>query len=122
MGENKRKHLEFIQNIIERMSRNSFFLKSLSITLAIGIFTLTERSSELATLPAILFWFLDGYFLYQERLFRNLYKEVSQKKEEQINYSMDITPFKKKIKWIKAIFSLTLIIFYTSIIITALSF
>lgn len=133
MDENKRKHLEFIQAIIERMARNSFFLKGWSLTLVTGIFAFIykEESESLffliAIFPIVIFWILDGYFLSQERLFRALYGKVSKAKEEDIDYSMNIMPFtkgdikkNKKTGWIKSMFSVTLNLFYIPMILTSL--
>ncbi len=74
----KLKHLELIQAIINRLAQNSFFLKGWSVTLVAALFVLATTDSHhtfiwLAVFPAIMFWLLDGYFLWQERLFRCLY-------------------------------------------------
>ena len=85
MPENKLKHLEFIQDAIARMANHSFYLKGWTVTLVVAILALTKNSIHcspifLVTLiPIIAFWILDGYFLYQEKLFRELYKDVAKK-------------------------------------------
>lgn len=78
---NKRTHLEFIQRVIERMVRNSFMTKGWTVILVSALFALASGNSRvefalLAFLPAIMFWFLDGFFLQQEWLFRALYDDV----------------------------------------------
>lgn len=78
--ENKLKHLEMIQGIINRMASNSFALKGWSVTLVAGIFALSSKDANeiyflIAYIPIIVFWFLDAYYLLQERLFRSLYGE-----------------------------------------------
>lgn len=75
-------HLGFIQNIISRMGANSFLLKGWSITLVAAIFALSVKDADktfiyLAYFPIFLFWVLDTFFLYQERLYRKLYEEVA---------------------------------------------
>ena len=62
----------------------------------------------------IVFWGLDGYFLWQERLFRALYDRVRQLEESEIDFSMDIGPFRTDYSrtWLGATFSRTLIGFY----------
>lgn len=72
--DNKRAHLEMIQGIINRMGANSFLLKGWTITLVAALFALAQKESNsaymfLAYFPAIIFWVLDGYYLWQERLF-----------------------------------------------------
>ena len=75
-------HLGFIQGVINRMGSNSFLLKGWSITLVAACFALAAKDAErkfllLAYFPVFMFWVLDGYFLYQERLYRKLYDDVA---------------------------------------------
>ena len=78
----KLKHLEFIQNIITRMNTNSFQLKGLTVTIVaafIGLYVSTQNISFifLGILPTIIFWFLDTYYLQQERKFRGVYNDAA---------------------------------------------
>lgn len=119
--EKKMKHLDFIQLVITRMNANSFLLKGWVVTLVVALFALeiSKTSSsfvKISLLPAILFWVLDGYFLYQERLFRELYDEVRIKNEAQIDFSMKRASSAKK--FFGAVFSKTLILFYGALIVT----
>ena len=97
--ENKRKHLEMIQDVITRMAKNSFLLKGWSVTLTAAIFALAGNKDSpvvlplIALLPIIMFWYLDGYFLHQERLFRKLYDHVRELPESEVDFSMDTSPF-----------------------------
>jgi len=71
----------------------------------------------LAYFPATAFWILDGYFLWQERLFRALYDNVRSLKDEDIDFSMDTSIVKDRVvPWIKVIFSKTLLIFHGTIL------
>jgi len=95
--EKKLKHLELIQAIISRLANNSFLLKGWSVVLVSAFFALSAKDQSLyfiylAYFPAIAFWILDGYFLWQERLFRKLYDGVRVKKESDIDFSMNIAP------------------------------
>ena len=79
--DNKRTHLELIQGIINRLSTNSFVLKGWSVVLVSALFALAAPESRpafvyLAYIPTVVFWGLDGYFLWQERLYRALYDHV----------------------------------------------
>ena len=79
--ENKLKYLEFIQNIINRMSSNSFALKGWSVTLIAGIFALAAKDVNqvyflIAYVPIVTFWGLDSYYLKEERIFRYLYDQA----------------------------------------------
>ncbi len=126
--ENKRKHLEFIQGIITRMAGNLFFLRGWTITLIAALLALFMKSvdSENIIYLVILiftFWILDGYFLSQERLFRDLYNYVRKLKEEDIDFSMSTKDFKKykKNTLVFSMFSPTLLIFYLPLIGIALT-
>ena len=82
MNDDQRKHLEFIQNIITRMNSNSFLIKGWAITLVsalIGIYASNKNECFIlvAIFPALIFWFLDTYYLQQERKFRGLYNDVA---------------------------------------------
>jgi len=117
--ENKHKHLELIQGVINRLSTNSFLLKGWSVVLVSALFALSASQSRLAFvllayLPAIVFWGLDGYFLWQEQLYRALYDNVRKMSEDKIDFSMSTEPFKNKSgpQWILATLSKTLIPFH----------
>lgn len=93
-NENKLKHLEMIQGIINRMASNSFALKGWAVTLVAGIFALASKDSDkiyflIAYVPIVVFWFLDSYYLLQERLFRSLYGKVRQLPENKIDFDMN---------------------------------
>lgn len=120
--ENKRKHLDFIQEVINRMAGNSFFLKGWAIMLIAALFALSAKDANpkyifIAYFPVVIFWILNGYFLSQERLFRDLYDHVRKLEESKIDFSMDTNSFKNiKNNWACSIFSKTLPIFYLSLV------
>ncbi len=94
--ENKIKHLEFIQGVINRMANNSFMLKGWAVTLIAGIFVLAGKDTDkmyflVAYIPVIVFWFLDSYYLLQERLYRSLYEKVRNTDEKDIDFSLKAT-------------------------------
>lgn len=118
--EKKLKHLEFIQQAINRMASNLFLLKGWTVTLVAALFALAAKESRdiyamLAYFPTLMFWLLDGYFLAQERRFRSLYDHVIELDEGAVNFSMDTQPFKAspaRNKWSHALFSPTLLLYY----------
>ncbi|HQL52437.1 MAG TPA: hypothetical protein PLX01_00365 [Candidatus Magasanikbacteria bacterium] len=122
--ENKRKHLEFIQNIISRMAGNLFFLRGWTITLVGALLALFSKNNSpdyvfyFLIVVVLIFWILDGYFLSQERSYRDLYNHVRKLKEEEIDFSMDISGYQKykKNTLIYSMFSLTLLIFYLPLV------
>jgi hypothetical protein len=119
--EKKIKHLEMIQAVIVRMGNNSFLLKGWSVTLISALFAIALQDGVksfvvLAFLPAFIFWALDGFYLWQERLFRSLYDHVRELEEGQIDFSMDVSRFGTTDKWIKAIFADITILFHIPIL------
>jgi hypothetical protein len=121
--EDKRKHLELIQNVINRMAANSFFLKGWTVTLVSAIFVLSQKDTDgayilVAILPIVTFWILDGFFLRQERLFRKLYDQVRTLSEDQIDFSMNTSDFNSSVQnWLLVTISRTLILFYGGILV-----
>jgi len=121
--ENKRKHLEFIQGAINRMAGNLFFLRGWTITLITALLALFIKGTNsdyvsIIYFLIIIFWILDGYFLAQERLFRALYDHVRTLDEKDIDFSMNTSEYKKdkKNRWLNAMFSRTLLVFYLSLV------
>lgn len=121
--EEKLKHLEFIQNVINRMAYNSFLLKGWSLTIISALFALSlsscakEKFLLIAFFVAFVLWSLDAYYLRQEKLFRNLYDSVILKNSDQIDFSMDTCPFASEmsVSPFRVMFSETLRIFHGSI-------
>lgn len=117
---NKITHMEMIQGIINRMGGNSFSLKGWAVTLVAGIFALASKDTDkmyflIAYVPIVVFWFLDAFYLLQERLYRALYNKVRVMKEEDVNFDMntDLPELKrKKTKYIDCLFSKTEFGFY----------
>jgi hypothetical protein len=101
--ENKIKHLEFIQNIVTRLNTNSFQIKGLAITIVAALLAVYASTKNLdfiliALLPTLIFWFLDTYYLQQERKFRGLYNDVagvSQNPQEIKEFEMRPDLYKK---------------------------
>ena len=121
--ENKLKHLEFIQGVINRLAANSFQMKGWAVVLVSAILVLVAREDRLdaaciALVPVVLFWGLDGYFLWQERLYRILYDHVRKRSKNGTDFSLDVCCFRKgRIRsirgWLCAtFFSATLPFFY----------
>jgi hypothetical protein len=125
--EMKIKHLEFLQNVITRMNSNSFLIKGWTITLVSALFALAAKDANvnyvLVSYIAIpVFWVLDGFYISQERQYRDLYKEIAAKSETEINFSMDASDYCKGDRtWLAGIFSKTLIPFYGISVATTLT-
>ena len=113
------KHLEMTQVVINRLGSNSFLVKSWSMTIIVAAMILIAKPTMqnspfilVLILPSVAFWILDGYFLWQEQLFRQVYNEI----RVQCDTNFEMNPMKHKSKpkcsWASAIFSITLVIFY----------
>lgn len=126
MDGDRQKHLEMIQHVIERMARCSFLLKGWSVTLVAGLFALAATGSKtsyiyLAYFPAVAFWGLDAYYLWQERLFRALYDQVRLLDDGAIGFSMKPPSSQSlQLTWVGALFSGTVVIFYGAILVAIL--
>ena len=122
--EKKIAHLTFIQGIITRMGNNSFLLKGWTVTLVAALFALAAKDSNqnfilIAYFPILVFWMLDGYFLYQERLFRDLYNGVANDRISSEQFEInpaslmsDAGKWQPAFLWPRAALSKTLLVFY----------
>jgi hypothetical protein len=126
---NRVKHLEMIQAVVARLASNSFLIKGWAVTVSGAFlgFAIGNKEWALAVaglLPILLFWWLDGYFLRAERMFRDLHDAV--------RATHTIEPFymaatskalglaeKSKAGWNSVLFSLTLVGFYGALVIAA---
>jgi hypothetical protein len=122
----KIKHLEMLQGVISRMAGNSFLIKGWSITIVSAFVALTVSNGNkiliaAALFPTIMFWFLDAYFLRQERLFRKLYDYARTLDESKIDFSMNTSQFNNVVSpWLGVTVSRTLLIFYGTMLIAGL--
>lgn len=71
-------HLDRIQAIITRHNSNSFMLKGWTITLVSAIFALAGTLKEpilaiIPVMPILIFWYLDSFYLANERCYVSLY-------------------------------------------------
>lgn len=120
----KVKHLEFIENIIKRMADNSLSMKKFCLTIFVALMAVNinndsvsmdaqRRISCLLILNTIIFASLDAYYLYLERLYRDLYINVAEGHYQ--NYELKIE--KSLIKSFEAYKSCSIWGFYLMIII-----
>lgn len=118
--EQKLKHMDLIQDVIKRMASNSFQLKAWAVTIVSAILAMAGNDKQwhlipITLLPIALFWGLDAYFLRMERLYRDMYKAVTEKEEgrDKIDFSLNYLPFDQpKHNLFKVGVSGTLLAFY----------
>jgi hypothetical protein len=141
--DNKIKHLEFVQGVINRLNSNSFMIKGWSITLTSAIFALTGTIKEpilcfISLGPIIIFWILYSIFIDNERCFISLYSCIinnntlsieknklkknstteSSKDYNISELSMNFNQFKeiKRNNWYSVLFSNTISWFYSILV------
>jgi hypothetical protein len=120
--EAKLKHLEFIQAVIARMATNSFLFKGWAITIAVGLSTFAAVDTKagliaIALVSTVMFWGLDGYYLWLERCFIELHKKVAATSEEKIDFSMTPDKTHAMCRWFKTCLRWHLLAFYGTIIV-----
>lgn len=129
MPQKKIKHLEMVELIIERMAKNSFQLKGWTMTLITIVGAISAQGSDkrfisLAFIPIIGFWLLDSFYLMQERKYKQLYKNIIEKDEEEIDFSLDTskaigtTDEMKRLCFCRCLFSITEGTFYGVIVLS----
>jgi hypothetical protein len=114
------KEIDIVQDIIKRMAFNSFMIKGWAITLVVVTLLLkgTKLQVLIAFIPLLVFWFLDAYFLWQERMYRKLYDWIisNRLKTEEHLFDMNACRFKDEVQSkFRIMFSITLGWFYGSI-------
>ena len=111
--ENKYKHMDYVQSAISRMASNSFHIKGWNVTIIAAIVALSFKESDWRIYACALalnfvFWFLDAYYLRQEKLFREINSHVYLfcdlnnlifilVDDEAVDFSMDTSKFKKEV-------------------------
>jgi hypothetical protein len=122
---NKIKHLELITSVINRLANNSVLLKGWSITLFVVFFSIQSSTIPFASFLLMLFFILgfgllDIYYLYLERAYRDLYEEVRNRSNEEIDFSMIVSKYKNRKNFISTIISPSVSMFYIFFIIISI--
>lgn len=117
----KLKHLEFIQGVISRMATNSFLFKGWAITIAGGLSAFAAAGAKtgaliIALVATLMFWALDGYYLWLERCFIALYDKVATTDEGSIDFSMTIDKAEAARCWFKTCWRPHLCLFYGAVV------
>ena len=119
-------HLKMIQGVIERMGRNSFQLKAWSAALATGWLAFVAQGGTgqlhpgaLILVPFIILFALDGYYLWQERLFRGLYDAV--RSADSTDYSMATSGSAQGNGYWSALLSRTVLFYHFAIVVLAIA-
>jgi hypothetical protein len=108
---------KIIQDIIKRMANNSFLIKGWAITLIVATLLLKGEQLQLyiSLIPLLGFWYLDAYFLHQERLYRRLYNWVIANRLDTENFLFDMNIYRfigQEQSRLRIMLSISLISFY----------
>ena len=96
------KEIDLIQNCITRMSQNSFNVKGWLIALIVAIIALLPENINTVAVCFIVigttsvFWYLDGFFLKIETLYRWKYNWVISKRLTSDDFYYDLNPHNKE--------------------------
>jgi hypothetical protein len=96
------KEIDIIEDTVRRMASNSFLLKGWTVTLVVGVLLLKGPGIcqvLLGLIPVVAFWYLDAYFLRQEKLFRARYDWVVKHRlvTDEHLFDMSTDDFKNKV-------------------------
>lgn len=85
--------LSFLQSIVSRMANNSFYIKGWDLTLFVAIIALKKDITHYGNylfialfVSSVMFFFLDAYYLQQERIFRKIYNYLAEKDVGDTNF------------------------------------
>lgn len=120
-GDPDLKDLEFIQNIIDRLSDNSFKIKGWSITLIVVVLLFRTRDLHLlvAFIPLFGFWILDAYYLKLERRYRSMYEDARTGNRNRDQFEMDSSAYSVASIW-QLMRSRSLLLFHGTIFVLLL--
>jgi hypothetical protein len=120
------REMEMTQRVIDRLALNSFAVKGWAVTLVVGILLFRGPAHQvwIAFLPILVFWYLDAYFLWLERMYRTLFEWIRDNRSKTDEHLFDMNPhrFEKAVpSKLRTAFSTTLVCLYgTMAIVTIL--
>lgn len=100
------KEIDLIQGCINRMAQNSFLIKGWLVSLIAVILGLLPEKFDLkilgilSILITVCFWYLDGFFLNTETLYRWKYNWVIKERVNSDEFYYDLDPHNEKM-WLK---------------------
>ncbi len=109
------------------MATNSFNVKTWTITLVVATLLFKGNSIHalIAFIPLFSFWFLDSYYLKQERLFRKIHNWIVEYRPNNDDnlFNLDPTRFVNKVQSVlRIMFSVSTLPFYGGIFIMLISY
>jgi len=119
--------VKVIQDVIKRMAVNSFSVKTWMITLIVAtlLFKGSNNHIFIAFIPLFSFWFLDSYYLQQERLFRKVHNWIVEYRPNNNDNLFNMNPmrFKDEVQSVlRIMFSISTLPFYGTILIVLIGY
>ena len=119
----KIEHLKLIQQVIERLARSSFIIKTAASTVTAAIVAAMAAASTpqvgLGGVALLSLWGLDAFYLSRERGFRDLFDQVRKGTASEYNaesyFTMTTRPGQAGSIW-RAVCSSTLLVLYPSLL------
>ena len=131
------KEIDLIQDCIHRMAKNSFAIRGWTVSLVAVILALLPKEVDLGLLglvgmvATLCFWYIDGFFLSCERLYRYKYDWVIANRLQCSDYCYDLNPHNEQM-WLPSVhkaptpvhmmFTRTLIPIYLPLLLLSLLF
>ena len=119
------KEIDLLQSCIDRMAKNSFMIKGWFVSIYAVILALLPEKVDVMLLCVvlivvnILFWYLDGVYLRDEKIYRRIYQwvvEARKQNDRELMYQLELNLYKNKIGTMdsvgKIMLSKSLFIFY----------
>lgn len=119
------KEIDLLQSCIDRMAKNSFMIKGWFVSIYAVILALLPEKVDVMLLCVvlivvnILFWYLDGVYLRDEKTYRRIYQwvvEARKQNDRELMYQLELNLYKNKIGTMdsvgKIMLSKSLFIFY----------
>ena len=109
------KEIDLIQSCITRMAQNSFMIKGWFVSIYAVILALLPVKVNLFLLCVVLtainlsFWYLDGFFLRTEKLYRKMYDwilEERPKNNRELLYQLNPHEFEGRIEEVESIWKI----------------
>ena len=120
--------IKIIQDVIKRMADNSFKIKGWAVTLiviALIFKSNTNMGLFVAFIPLFCFWLLDAYYIRMERIYRKMYEWTiaNRNSTDEFLFDLNSNRFEDVVDgYAKTMISMTLRIFYGSLLIILLIF
>lgn len=106
------KEIDLIQSCITRMAQNSFMIKGWFVSIYAVILALLPEKINLFLLCTalvavnLIFWYLDGFFLRTEKVYRKIYDwvlEVRPQNNRELMYQLNPSKFNGKIEEVESV-------------------